>query len=77
MGPLRYPLGSQPYMNYLLRERYKLNISEFPAVNVIVDRYMDGSFSTKKQREDTFEIFQFNRSESEREKVRKCLHIDM
>ena len=35
LGPFRFPLGAQPYMNYLLRERYKLNITEFPMINIM------------------------------------------
>lgn len=48
-------------MNYLLRERYKLNITEFPAVSVHVDRYINGIYDT----------FQYNTTQSEPGKVRE------
>lgn len=77
LGPFRFPLGVQPYMNYLLRERYKLNITEFPTVNINVDTYMNGVFSTNKQANQTSNVFQYNTSQNEREKVRKCFYIHM
>jgi hypothetical protein len=74
---MRFPLFAQPYMNYLLRERYKLNITEFPMVSLYVNTYMNGIFSTKKQVNETSDIFQFNTTQSERRKVRKCFYIHM
>ena len=71
LGPFRFPLFAQPYMNYLLRERYKLNITEFPMVNINVGTYMNGVFSTKKQVNETSDILQFNTTQSERGKVSK------
>ncbi len=77
LGPMRFPLFAQPYMNYLLRERYKLNITEFAMVSLYVNTYMNGIFSTTKQVNETSDIFQLNTTQSERRKVRKCFCIRM
>lgn len=47
LGPFRFPLGIQPYMNYLLRQQYKLNITEFPSNNVNIDTNMNKIFQAK------------------------------
>ncbi len=75
LGPFRFPLGVQPYMNYLVREKYKLNITEFPMINIYLDTHMNGIFSTKKQVNETSDIFQLNTTQRERGKVRKCFYI--
>lgn len=77
LGAMRFPLFAQPYMNYLLRERYKLNITEFAMVSLYVNTYMNGIFSTTKQVNETSDIFQLNTTQSERRKVRKCFCIRM
>jgi hypothetical protein len=68
---MRFRLGTNPYLNYLIRERYKLNITEFLNYVINVDTYMNGIFSTKKQANQTLDIFQLNTTESERGNVRK------
>ena len=72
LGPFRFPLGSQPYLNYLLRERYKLNTTNFFNFNENIYTYINGIFATKNQAHNNSYMLQFNTSQSERGKVRRC-----
>jgi monoamine oxidase len=76
-GALRFPLAIQPYLNNLLRERYRLNITEL--VNSIDDAYVyiNGIWATFRQVSQNPDIFKFNRSQNELGKVKSLPLIDI
>jgi monoamine oxidase len=76
LGAMRFPLGNHPYLNSLIRQRYKMNITEFPNSNINVYTYINGIFSTKKQTNETPNTSQFSATQSQRERVRKCFCIN-
>jgi monoamine oxidase len=69
LGAMRFPLIVQPYLDFLLRERYKLNITEFFNSNDNAYTYINGIFATNKQARENPDMFHFNTSQSERGKV--------
>ena len=76
LGAWRFQLGTQPYVNSLIRERYKMNITEFLNFNENVYSYINGIFATKKQAHKNSDIFQLKTNQNEQEKVRRsfCIH---
>jgi monoamine oxidase len=72
LGAMRFPLDNHPYVNSLIRQRYKMNITEFSNFNENVYTYINGIFAIKKQAHNYSDMFQFNTSQNEREKVRRC-----
>ena len=75
LGAMRFPFGIHPYMDYLVRQRYKLNITEFPSSNINVYTYINGNFAREKQANETSDMFQSNTTQRERGKVSKCFCI--
>jgi monoamine oxidase len=75
LGAMRFPLGTHPYLNSLIRQRYKMNITEFSNFNENIYTYINGTFAIKKQAHQNSDMFQFNTSQSERGKVRRCFCI--
>ncbi|CAF2701584.1 unnamed protein product [Rotaria sp. Silwood2] len=69
LGPMRFPLASHPYLNNLIRERYKLNISDFSNFDDHAYTYINGILVTNKEANENPDIFQFNRTENERGKT--------
>ncbi|CAF3085735.1 unnamed protein product, partial [Rotaria sp. Silwood2] len=70
LGAMRFPLGAHPYLSKLIRERYKLTITEFPGGDDNAFTYINGILATNKQARENPDMFQFNTSSSERGKVR-------
>lgn len=71
LGPMRLPLDAHPYVSHLVRERYKLNITEFFNYNPNAYAYINGIFATLKEVDENPDIFRFNTSKSERGLVRE------
>ena len=71
LGAMRFPLDSQPYLNTLIRKRYKLNITEFPYSNITFYTYMNGIFFTSEQTNKHPVTSQFNATQNQRKKVKK------
>ncbi|CAF1032308.1 unnamed protein product [Rotaria sordida] len=69
MGAMRFSLDAQPYLNHLVRQRYKLNITEIISSNDNAFKYINGIFATHKQARENPDIFQFNTSQNERGKT--------
>ena len=76
LGAMRFRLDTHPYLNSLVRQRYKMNITKFLNFNENIYTYINGIFAKKKQTLENSDMFQLNTSQSEREKVRKyfCIH---
>jgi len=75
LGAMRFPLDNHPYVNSLIRERYKMNITKFLDFNENIYKYTNGIFTTKKRAHQNSDTLQFNTSPREREKVRRCFCI--
>ena len=73
LGAMRFPLDGHPYVDSLIRKRYKLNITEFPNSDISV--YMDKNerFSTVKQTNQIGNTFQFGETQNQQESVRKYI----
>ncbi|CAF3602232.1 unnamed protein product [Rotaria socialis] len=69
LGAMRFPLDQHPYLSHLIRQRYQLNVSEFPGPDENAYTYLNGILTTKKQAQENPDIFQFNTSQSERGKT--------
>ncbi|CAF1046519.1 unnamed protein product, partial [Didymodactylos carnosus] len=69
LGAMRFSLDTQPYLNTLIRQRYKLNITEFSNFDENAYTYINGIRATNKQAHDNPNMFQFNTSQSERGKT--------
>ncbi|CAF3935186.1 unnamed protein product [Rotaria sordida] len=67
-GAMRFPLSRHPYLNQLIRERYKLNITEFSSPDDNAYTYINGILTRNKQARENPDMFQFNTSASERGK---------
>lgn len=76
LGAMRFPSDRHPYVNYVIRERYKMNITKFSNFNENIYTYINGIFGRKKQIHNNSDMFQLNTSQSERGKVSKyfCIH---
>jgi monoamine oxidase len=70
LGAMQFPLGAHPYVNQLIRERYKLPITQYSSSDDNAFTYINGILATNKQARENPDMFQFNTSSSERGKVR-------
>jgi monoamine oxidase len=70
LGAMRFLLDIQPYVNTLIRQRYKLNTIEF--VNSISNAYvyLNGIRATIREVQENPDIFKFNTTKNERGKVK-------
>ncbi|CAF1285717.1 unnamed protein product [Rotaria sordida] len=68
MGAMRFPLDAHPYLNNLIRNRYKLSITETSSYDEHAYIYINGILVTRKQANENPDIFQFNTSQNERGK---------
>ncbi|CAF3771139.1 unnamed protein product [Rotaria sordida] len=68
MGAMRFPLDAHPYLNNLIRNRYKLSITETSSYDEHTYIYINGILVTRKQANENPDIFQFNTSQNERGK---------
>jgi hypothetical protein len=75
LGAMRFPLDMHPYLDSMIRQRYKLNITSFFNFNENIYTQINGIFAIKEPAHKNSNIFQFNTSESEGEKVRRCFCI--
>ncbi|CAF4820775.1 unnamed protein product [Rotaria sp. Silwood1] len=72
-GAMRFPLEAQPYVNTLIQQRYKLNITEFFNSNDNAYVYINGIFATIREARENPDMFRFNTSQSERGKTPRNL----
>ena len=76
LGAMRFLLDVQFYMNTLIRQRYKLNVTEFINSNDDAYVYINDIRATFREFNENPDIFKFNTSQSERGKVRFLLMIN-
>ncbi len=74
-GALRFPLSIHPYINTLIRERYKLDIKPYDNENDNTSIYINGIFATRREARENPDIFKFNTTESEKGKVRFKIYM--
>ncbi|CAF3797349.1 unnamed protein product [Adineta steineri] len=75
LGAMRLPLDTHSYLNTLIRERYKLNITPFANSNDNAYAYVNGIFGTMKELRENPIIFKFNMTKNEQGKTSQTLWL--
>ncbi len=76
LGAMRFLPNIQPYINTLIRQRYKLNVTEFVNSNDNGYVYLNGIRATLREVRENPDIFKFNTSKNERRKVKLLFIIN-
>lgn len=75
LGAARFPLPAHAFLNHLLRERYKLELSDYPVSDENAYTYVNGILVTNKEASENPDIFQFNLNENEQGKVKQEISL--
>ncbi|CAF0790255.1 unnamed protein product [Adineta steineri] len=69
LGAMRFPLDVHPYLNYMIRNQYQLNITEFSSYDPNTIAYINGISATVKGAEDNPDLFGFKVNTTEKGKT--------
>jgi hypothetical protein len=73
LGAMRFPLAIQPYLNTLIQQRYKLNVTQFINSNNNGYVYFNGIRATFREVRENPDIFKFNIHQDEQGKVKSLI----
>ncbi|CAF1283605.1 unnamed protein product, partial [Rotaria sordida] len=69
LGAMRFPLNAHPYLNTMIRDKYQLNVTEFPSYDPNTIVYINGISVTMKQADENPDLFGFKVNITEKGKT--------